>query len=116
MPLICPPCKGFLSFFDGVLNSRGEEIRGSDIHKTAFCYQYGTFEYVVMPFGFARAPSTYQKIVSSILDPIKRPWLQVYIDDILIFSQNPDEHLRHIEEAISILAQNFTFDQKNVNG
>jgi hypothetical protein len=60
---------------DGVLNSRGEEIRGSDIHKTAFCTQYGTFEYVVMPFGLAGAPSTYQSFFSSILDPIKRPWL-----------------------------------------
>jgi hypothetical protein len=91
---------------DGFLNSGGEEMRGSDIHKTTFCTQYGTFEYVVMPFGLAGAPSTYQKLVSSILDPIKRPWLQVYIDDILIFSQNPDEHLRHIEEVRSILAQN----------
>ena len=39
------------------------------------------------------------------MDPIKRPWLQVYIDDILIFSQNQDEHLQHIEEVMSILAQ-----------
>jgi hypothetical protein len=45
-------------FPDGVLDSRGEEIRGSGIHKTAFCTQYGTFEYVVMPFGLAGAPST----------------------------------------------------------
>jgi hypothetical protein len=59
-----------------------------------------------MPFGFAGAPSTYQRFVSSILDPIKRTWLQVYIDDILIFSNNPDEHLLHIKEVIAILAQN----------
>ena len=59
-----------------------------------------------MPFGLAGAPSTYQKFVSSILDPIKRPWLQVYIDDILIFSNNPDEHLLHIKEVMAILAQN----------
>jgi hypothetical protein len=89
---------------DGVRNSRGEEIRGSDIHKTAFCTQYGTFEYVVMPFGLAGAPSTYQRFVSSILDPIKRPWLQVYIDDILIFSDSPEEHLKHIQEVMAILA------------
>ena len=56
-----------------------------------------------MPFGLVGAPSTYQRFVSSILNPIKRPWLQVYIDDILIFSQNPDEHLQHIEEVMSLL-------------
>ena len=72
---------------DGILYSQGEEVRGSDIHKTAFCTQYGTFEYVVMPFGLAGGPSTYQRFVSSILDPIKIPWLQVYIDDVLIFKQ-----------------------------
>jgi hypothetical protein len=71
---------------DGVLNSRGKEIRGSNIHKTIFCTQYGTSEYVLMPFGLADAPSTYQRFVSSVLEPIKRPWLHVYIDDILMFS------------------------------
>jgi hypothetical protein len=45
---------------NGARDSRGEEIRGFDIHKTAFCAQYGTFEYVVMPFGLAGAPSTYK--------------------------------------------------------
>jgi hypothetical protein len=91
---------------DGVINSRGEEIRRSDIHKTVFCTQYGTFEYVVMPFGPAGAPSTYKRFVSSILKPIKQPWLQVYIDDILIFSNNPEEHLSHIKEVMAVLAKN----------
>ncbi len=71
-----------------------------------FCTQCGIFEYVVMPFGLAGAPSTYQRCVSSILDPIKRPWLQVFIDDILIFSNNSDEHLAHIKEVMAILANN----------
>ena len=93
-------------YLDGVVNSRGEEVKGSDIHKTAFSTQYGTYEYVVMPFGLAGAPSTYQRFVASILDPIKRPWLQVYIDDILIFSQSPEEHLQHVDEVLSILAEN----------
>ena len=58
-----------------------------------------------MPFSPAGAPSTYQRFVSSILDSIKRPWLQVYIDDILIFSNDPDEHLAHIKEVTVILAK-----------
>ena len=68
-------------------------------------------------FGLAGAPSTYQRFVSSILDPIKRSWLQVYIDDILIFSNDPDEHLAYIKEVMAILAKIiFTFDPKSVNG
>ena len=62
-----------------------------------------------MPFGLAGAPSTYQRFVSSILDPIKRPWLQVYIDDILIFSNDPEEHLLLIKEVMAILAANYLF-------
>jgi hypothetical protein len=97
---------------DGVLNSLGEEIRGSDLHKTNFCTQYGTFEYVAMPFGLAGAPSTYHRFVSSILDPIKRPRFHVYIDDIIIiFSNNPDEHLPHIKEVMAILANNNLYIQ-----
>ncbi len=59
-----------------------------------------------MPFGLAVAPRTYQRFVSYILDPVKRPWLQVYIDDILLFSNNPDEHLAHIKEVMAISASN----------
>jgi hypothetical protein len=63
-----------------------------------------------MPFGLAGAPSTYQRFVSSILEPIKRPCLQVYIDDILIFSNNPDEHLAHVKEVMAImLAHNILY-------
>ena len=59
-----------------------------------------------MPFGLAGAPITYQRCMSSFLDPIKTPWLQVYIDDILIFSNDPDKHLAHIKEVMAILAKN----------
>jgi hypothetical protein len=59
-----------------------------------------------VPFGLAGAPSNYQRFVSSILEPIKRPWLQAYIDDISTFSNNPDEQLAHIKEVMAILAAN----------
>ena len=67
------------------------------------------FEYVVMPFGLAGSPSTYQRFASSILDPIKRPWLQVYIDDISIFSNNPDKLIAHIKEVMAILEKNIFY-------
>jgi len=46
-------------YHNGVLHSLEEEIHGSDIHKTSFYTQYGTFECVIMPFGLAGAPSIY---------------------------------------------------------
>ena len=90
----------------GVVNSRNEEVKGSDVHKTAFTCQYGTFEFLVMPFGLTGAPSTYQRFINSILDPIRRPYIQVYLDDILIFSRNETEHIQHVQEVMRILEEN----------
>ena len=89
----------------GMYNSNGEEVRGSDIHKTAFSCQFGTFEYTVMPFGLMNGPSAYQKMVNGLLDPVKRPWLAVYIDDVLIFSENEEEHLEHIKEVMQVFEE-----------
>ena len=52
------------------------------------------------------SPEQLSEIRFVLLDPIKRPWLQVYIDDILIFSDSPEERLIHIQEVMAILAQN----------
>ena len=84
----------------------GAEIKGSDVHKTCIATQYGNYEWLVTPFGLTNAPSVYQKFVNSIMDPIRRPWLAVYLDDILIFSSTPEEHLQHINEVFSVLVQN----------
>ena len=89
-----------------VWNSRGEEVKGSDVHKTAFTCQYGTYEFLVMPFGLTGAPSTYQRFINSILDPVRRPYLQVYLDDILIFSRNEKEHIEHVQEVMRLLEEN----------
>ena len=70
-----------------------------------------------MPFGLARAPSTYQRFVSSILDPVKRPWLQVYIDDILFFQATPMSTLLTLKRSWLFWQPTiFTFDPKNANG
>jgi hypothetical protein len=53
--------------------------------------------------------SPIKDLFSPFLDPITRPWLQVYIDDILIFSNEPDEHQLHIKEVMAILAENNLF-------
>ena len=89
-----------------IKNSKGEIMKGSDVHKTAFRTQYGTYEFLVVPFGLQGAPSTYQRLVNNILDPIRRPWLVCYLDDILVFSASPEEHLTHIQEVLEILVKN----------
>ena len=84
-------------------------VAEDSIHKLAFTTTYGSYEWCVMPFGVSGAPSCFQKWINHVLQPIKRPFLAVYLDDIIIFSKSPEEHLNHLAEVISILENNQCF-------
>ena len=65
------------------------------IHKTAFKSPFGKFEYVKVPFGVAQALAYFQELMTSILKDF--PFAIAYLDDIIIFSKIPQEHLSHIQ-------------------
>ena len=71
-------------------------VRESDIHKTAFVSRYGSFEYLVMPFGLCNAPATFQRIMNHLLRDGLDQYVLVFLDDILIFSRTLEEHMQHI--------------------
>lgn len=77
-----------------------------DIPKTAFQTHNGHFEYKVMPYGVTGGPTTFQLTMNSVLAPLLSKCVVVFIDDILIFSKNWDDHLLHIRTVFSILDQN----------
>ena len=64
------------------------------IPKTAFNLPFGKFEYVKVPFGLAQAPAYFQELMTGILKYF--PFAIAYLDDIIIFSKTPQEHLSHI--------------------
>ena len=64
------------------------------IPKTAFNSPFGKFEYVKVPFGFAQAPAYFQELMTGILKDFN--FAIAYLDDIIIFSKTPQEHLSHI--------------------
>ena len=59
--------------------------------KTAFISQKGLFQFEVLPFGLSNAVSAFQRTIEVVLEGI--PNVKVYLDDILIFSDNFDDHL-----------------------
>ena len=78
-------------------------IQEGDEWKTAFRTRYGLFEYVVMPFGLTGAPSTFQAYINEALSDILDVYCIAYMDDIIIYSDSPEQHLRHVREVLERL-------------
>ena len=66
----------------------------SSIPKTAFNSPFRKYEYVKVPFRLAQAPAYFQELMTGILKDF--PFAIAYLDDIIIFSKTPQEHLSHI--------------------
>ena len=64
--------------------------------KTAFVTPFGKYEFNSVPFGLAQAPAYFQQLISMVLQDC-RDFVMAYLDDIIIFSRTPEEHLKHIE-------------------
>ena len=75
----------------------------SFIPKTAFNSPFGKYEYVKVPFRLAQAPAYFQELMTGILKDF--PFAIAYLDDIVIFSKTPQEHLSHICMVLKNLNQ-----------
>jgi hypothetical protein len=79
------------------------KVRPEDVHKTAFRTPMGSFEWLCMPFGLTNAPATFQRFVQDILQAFLGEFACVYIDDILVYSHTPDEHVEHVRQVLEVL-------------
>lgn len=69
----------------------------------AFCMQYGSFKYLVMPFGMTNSPATFQLFMNNIFRDMVNVFVSVYLDDILIFSDNKEDHTEHVQCILECL-------------
>ena len=81
-------------------------IAEGDEWKTTFRTRYGSYEWAVMPFGLSNAPSTFQRFMNDIFADLLDVCVVVYLDDILIYSENLQDHKRQVKEVLRRLKTN----------
>ncbi|GJP39194.1 hypothetical protein CLOM_g23584 [Closterium sp. NIES-68] len=78
-------------------------IADESVHKIAFRTRYGSYEYLGMPFGLTNAPATFQAEMNHILRPLLDECVVVYLDDILVYSRDMQQHVEHLRRVFEIL-------------
>jgi hypothetical protein len=81
-------------------------IRPEDIPKTTFTTRYGLFEYLVMSFGLTNALTHFTYLMNSVFMPESDKFVVVFIDDILIYSKNKEDHAEHLQIVLTRLREN----------
>jgi hypothetical protein len=72
-------------------------------YKTTFQTHCGHWEYKVMPFGLAGAPTTFLGAMNATLQPVLRKCVVVLFDDILVYSATLHEHVQHLRTVVELL-------------
>jgi hypothetical protein len=88
-------------------------IRASDIPKTTFITRYGLYEYTVMSFGLTNAHAYFMYLMNKVFMEYLDKFVVVFIDDILIFSKNEEEHDEHLRLVLQKLRENQLYTKLN---
>ena len=75
-------------------------IAECDEWKTAFWTRYSSFKWLVMPFRLTNGPVAFQRFMNNIFGDLLDQCVVVYLDDILIYSDNPEQHTKHVREVL----------------
>jgi hypothetical protein len=79
------------------------KIRLKDIPKTIFSSRYGLYEFTVMTFGLTNAPAYFMYLMNKVFMEYLDKFVVVFIDDILVFSRNEEEHEEHLRLVLQKL-------------
>ena len=79
-------------------------IAETDIPKTAITTPFGLWEFLRMPFGLRNAGQIFQRMIDQVL--LDLPFVFTYLDDILVASSSPENHMHHRKKVFKRLSEN----------
>ena len=77
--------------------------------KAAFRTRYGHYEFLVMPFGLTNSPAAFIDLMNRVFRPYLDQFVVVFIDDILVYSKDAQEHEHHLRIVLQTLRENQLF-------
>nr|GEY35861.1 putative reverse transcriptase domain-containing protein [Tanacetum cinerariifolium] len=78
-------------------------IKEEDIPITAFQTRYGHFKFQVMLFGLTNTPTVFMDLMNRVCKPYLDKFVIVFIDDIIIYSKNKEDHEEHLKNILELL-------------
>ena len=84
-------------------------MKDVDVPKIAFRTRYGHYEFLVMPFGLTNAPVAFMDLINRAFHPYLNQFVVVFIDDILVYFKDAQEHEQHLRIVLQILREKKLF-------
>ena len=76
-------------------------MKKEDMYKSVFSVPFGHFEYQRIPFGLCNVAKTFQRTIGNLLKDFD--FSKVFVDDVLIFSNNYEDHMNHVDKVLTRL-------------
>ena len=86
-------------------------IKDTDVHKMAFKTRYGHYEFLVMPFRLTNSPAAFMDLMNHVFQPYVDQFIVVFIDDILVYSKDRENHDTHLRVVLETLRKERLYEK-----